>query len=177
MAFIEQDIYQPQLPATEAQDLLNNLIEEVQFTGNRSEFLDLIRKIESDNRIMATPKTTTAKGVYQFTDASVDTAKKRAINLGFDKATINLIPDNPQQWTDDEADIVALSNLFSQSKVKRGFVDELLMKAFSGDREAMQDAYYMLHHTNKKAPGTQERVEEVMPLIGPLMNYNFPDKK
>ena len=47
MAFIEQDIYQPQLPATEAQDLLNNLIEEVQFTGNRSEFLDLIRKIES----------------------------------------------------------------------------------------------------------------------------------
>jgi hypothetical protein len=158
MAFIEQDIYQPQLPATEAQDLLDNLIEEVQFTGNRDEFLDLIRKIESDNKIMATPKTTTAKGVYQFTDASVDTAKKRAINLGFDKATINLIPDNPQQWTDDEADIIALANLFAQSK-------------------AMQDAYYMLHHTNKKAPGTQQRVEEVMPLIGPLMNYNFPDKK
>ena len=85
MAFIEQDIYQPQLPATKAQDLLDNLIEEVQFTRNRGEFLDLIRKIESDNRIMATPKTTTAKGVYQFTDASVDTAKKRARSKAFSK--------------------------------------------------------------------------------------------
>jgi len=172
MPFIQPDIYQPQLPPTEAQDLLNNLLEQVQYTDERDDFLNLIRKIESDNNPMASPGTTTAKGVYQFTDKSVETAKNRAINLGLDKGVINLISSDPRQWTDDEADIMAISNMFAQSKVRTGFVDDLLVDAFSGNRESMQDAYYRLHHT---APdkATKERVKDIMPMIGPLNKYNY----
>ena len=160
----------------QAEGVLGDVLKQIQFTETRPMFFDLIRRIESDNEKMATTGTTTAKGVYQFTDASVKTAKKRAINLGFDKGFINLIPNNPQQWTDDEADMLTASNMFAQSKVKSGFVDELMVDALSGDRQAMQDAYYMLHHTNPD-DATKERVDKFMPLIGPLMKENFPDTK
>ena len=160
----------------QAKDVLGDVLKQIQFTETRPMFFDLIRRIESDNRKMANPGTTTAKGVYQFTDASVKTAKNRAINLGFDKGVINLIPNNPQQWTDDEADMLTAANMFAQSKVKPGFVDELMVNALSGDRQAMQDAYYMLHHTDPD-DATKKRVDKFMPLIGPLMKENFPDTK
>jgi hypothetical protein len=148
----------------QAEDVLSDVLKQIQFTETRPMFFDLIRRIESDNRKMANPGTTTAKGVYQFTDASVKTAKNRAINLGFDKGVINLIPNNPQQWTDDEADMLTAANMFAQNKVK------------PGDRQAMQDAYYMLHHTDPD-DATKKRVDKFMPLIGPLMKENFPDTK
>ena len=100
----------------EAKALFENLLLQVGTTSERDNFLDLIRRIESDNRLMASPDDTSAKGVYQFTDDSVETAKNRAITMGFDKGIINLIPNNPQQWTDDEADILTLSNLFAAVK-------------------------------------------------------------
>jgi len=168
----------------EAKALFENLLLQVGTTSERDNFLDLIRRIESDNRLMASPDDTSAKGVYQFTDDSVETAKNRAITMGFDKGIINLIPNNPQQWTDDEADILTLSNLFAQSMdlpgpIKGsgvGLVDDLLVRAFGGNRQAMQDAYYILHHT-KPDDKTKARVEKFMPLIGPLMEENFPERK
>tara|TARA_R100001086_G_C11734885_1_gene230773 strand:- start:123 stop:653 length:531 start_codon:yes stop_codon:yes gene_type:complete len=171
------DVYEPIMPMTEAQDLLNNLLDQVQLTGGRDEYLNLIRKIESDNDRTAV-SSSGAKGVYQFKDSeanvdAVKTAKQRALNLGFDKATINLMPNDPTQFTDDEADILMLANMFAQSKVKPGFVDNLLVDAFSGDRKSMQDAYYMLHHTSKTDPGTQSRVESIIPLTGLLEQYDY----
>ena len=72
--------------------------------------------------------------------------------------------------------MLTAANMFAQNKVKPGFVDELMVNALSGDRQAMQDAYYMLHHTNPD-DATKERVDKFMPLIGPLMKENFPDTK
>jgi|TARA_R110002020_G_scaffold392332_1_gene602589 hypothetical protein len=158
--------------------LLDNLTESVMSGDKRHEFLNLIRQIESGGKYrpllgttdfpygnpQAKADTTTASGVYQFTKKSVDTAKQRARNLGFDAGFINLIPNDPTQWTNKEADIMALANLFAQSKIKPGFVDELLIKAFGGDRQAMQDAYNMLHHT-KPDEATKNRVNQIMPIV------------
>ena len=172
------DAYEPSvLPETEAQNLLNNLIEQVQSTDGRHEFLNLIRQIESGGKYRpllgttdfpygnpeAKADTTTASGVYQFTEDSVKTAKNRAYNLGFDNDIIKNISDDPTKWTDKDADIMTLANLFAQSKVKPGFVDELLIKAFGGDRQAMQDAYNMLHHTEPDE-ATKNRVNQIMPV-------------
>ena len=44
----------------------------------------MVRHIESDNNPKASAGTTSAKGVYQFTDASVHTAKQRMWNMGFE---------------------------------------------------------------------------------------------
>ena len=172
------DVYEPSvLPETEAQNLLNNLIEQVQSTDERHEFLNLIRQIESGGKYRpllgstdfpygnpeARAKTTTASGVYQFTEDSVETAKNRAYNLGFDKNIIKNISNDPTKWTNKDADIMVLANLFAQSKKQPGFVDELLIKAFGGDRQAMQEAYYMLHHTDPD-DATKSRVNQIMPV-------------
>tara|TARA_R100000458_G_C8116526_1_gene137192 strand:- start:62 stop:598 length:537 start_codon:yes stop_codon:yes gene_type:complete len=169
--------------ATIYNPLLDSLVENVMTGGERPEFLNLVRQIESGGRYRpflgktdfpfgnpkARAETTTAAGVYQFTEGAVDAAKNRAINLGFDSGFINLIPNDPTQWTNKEADTMLLANLFAQIKKDEqgkpipGFVDELLEKVFQGDRKAMQEAYYSLHHT---APddATRRRVEQIMPL-------------
>ena len=77
--------------ANEAKNLFESLILQTGVTSGRDDYLNLIRKIESDNRLMANPGTTTAKGVYQFTDDSVETAKNRAANMGFDKGIIRYV--------------------------------------------------------------------------------------
>ena len=153
--------------------LHQDLVSQIYTTDERPEFLNFVRQIESggavnpltrstrypQGRKEAEAKTTTAKGVYQFTDASVDTAKNRMETLGFSKEFRDSIKNNPKEWTDDQADIMFLANLFSRS-VKEGestysgiegrgyLIDELLKKALlEGDRAAMEDLYYTLHHT------------------------------
>ena len=187
-----QDLFQPQFPATsqanyDALTLLDNLIEEIQYTDNRDELLNKFRQIESggwDKKTQTVefpygnPKAVSsagAKGVYQFKDknikydkqgnllhSSVQTAKNRAKKLGIDKSFIDLIPDDPRQWTDDEADIMALGNLFAQRKGNVGDVDELLIEAFGGNRDKQHEAYE-LHHTSLSDPGTTDRLKKIIP--------------
>ena len=111
---------------------------------------------------------------YADVDA-VEVAKERAEQLGFDKSYIKTIKDNPKKWRDDQADILAIANLFNQSIGKKGFVDDLLVKAFSGDRQAMQDVYYKLHYQGTPTTETKKRVNKYMPIIGPLEDYDYKE--
>ena len=115
-----------------------------------------VREIESDNNPKASASTTSAKGVYQFTDASVQTAKNRMKNMGFDNEDIRSIDNNPHNWNDEDADCMFLSNVFAQ----RGS-DKLLIKIGEGDIDAMKTAYYKFHHT---APdiATKKRVDNII---------------
>ncbi len=116
----------------------------------------MVREIESDNNPKASAGTTSAKGVYQFTDGSVQTAKNRMFNMGFDKDYIRDIDNNPHNWNDEQADCMFLANMFAQ----RGS-DKLLTKIGEDDLSAMKEAYYKFHHT---APdkATIDRVEKLM---------------
>ena len=116
----------------------------------------MVREIESDNNPKASADTTSAKGVYQFTDGSVQTAKNRMFNMGFDKDYIRDIDNNPHNWNDEQADCMFLANMFAQ----RGS-DKLLTKIGEDDLSAMKEAYYKFHHT---APdkATIDRVEKLM---------------
>tara|TARA_R100000781_G_scaffold110713_1_gene76371 strand:- start:145 stop:603 length:459 start_codon:yes stop_codon:yes gene_type:complete len=116
----------------------------------------MVREIESDNNPMAAAATTSAKGVYQFTDASVNTAKNRMYNMGFFKEEIREISNNPHKWTDEQADCMFLANMFAQ----RGS-DKLLRKVAYGDLEAMKEAYYKFHHTDPDK-ATIKRVDKLM---------------
>ena len=116
----------------------------------------MIREIESDNNPEAAAKTTSAKGVYQFTADSVQTAKNRMFNMGFFKEDIREIPMNPHKWTDEQADCIFLANMFAQ----RGS-DKLLSKVAYGDLEAMKEAYYKFHHTDPDK-ATIKRVNKIM---------------
>ena len=126
------------------------------FLRNIYEFSRQVREIESDNNPKAAAKTTSAKGVYQFTDASVQTAKNRMYNMGFEKEDIREIDNNPHKWTDEHADSMFLANIFAQ----RGS-DKLLKKIGSGEIEPRKEAYYKFHHTDPDE-ATIKRVDKII---------------
>ena len=161
--------------------LLDEIIDSIMLTEKRPEFLNLIRQVESGGKYRpekgivdfpfgnpeARAKTTTAAGVYQFTEDSVNTAKNRAKNIGFDSSFIDLIPSDPTQWTDDEADVMFLANMFASTvdpnnpnakkgqmysglEGKPGLIDSLLPLVLNKNPniDVMKDLYYTLHHTN-----------------------------
>ena len=126
------------------------------FIDNIYAWARMVRHIESDNNHQASAGTTSAKGVYQFTDASVQTAKNRMFNMGFDKEFIREIDNNPHNWTDEHADSMFLANMFAQ----RGS-DALLKKIGECDVEAMKTAYYKFHHTDPDE-ATKKRVDNII---------------
>ena len=127
------------------------------YMDNMYKFSQNVRNIESDNNPLAAAGTTSAKGVYQFTDDSVNTGMNRMKNMGFGEDAISGISQNPAEWDDEQADSMFLANMFAQKGS-----DDLLGKIGGGDAQAMQDAYYKFHHT---APdeATINRVNKMMP--------------
>ena len=78
-------------------------------------------------------------------------------NMGFDNEFIQGIGSNPQEWNDEQADAMFLSNMMAQKGS-----DAYLKQIGAGDAQARQDAYYQFHHT---APdeATKKRVAKMMP--------------
>ena len=126
------------------------------FIENMYNWSRKVRSVESDDRPEAMADTSSAKGVYQFTDSSVVTGKNRMKRRGFDKKFIDAIPDDPRKWNNEQADAMFLSNMFSQEGS-----DKYLMGIGSGDIDAGKEAYYKFHHT-KPDTATIRRVEERM---------------
>ena len=123
---------------------------------NLTDWANQVRHVESDNNPMASPGTTSAKGVYQFVDASVPVAKQRMKNMGYNEDFIDNISDNPQEWNDEQANAMFFGNVFAQDDS-----DPILKRIALGDLQARQDAYYKFHHT---APdeATKKRVMKLM---------------
>jgi len=165
------------------------------FTRNMYDWSRQVRNVESDNRPEAAAgkydefgnltSGTSAKGVYQFTDASVDTARNRMLyadkqGRGYGNEFIQGISQNPSEWSDEQADAMFLSNMFAQTGS-----DKEIKRIGRGDEQARQDAYYQFHHT---APdeATISRVDKLMPNLNqPVddlfagndkMNNAFPTK-
>jgi hypothetical protein len=126
------------------------------FLHNIYGFSQQVRQVESDNNPKAAAKTTSAKGVYQFTDASVQTGKNRMYNMGFEKEYIREIDNNPHNWNDEHADSIFLANIFAQ----RGS-DKLLKKIGYGEIEPRKEAYYKFHHTDPDT-ATKNRVNNII---------------
>jgi len=147
--FLTQQFDRMGIPEEQREDYMNIMYD----------FSQQVRHIESDNNPLAAAGTTSAKGVYQFTDDSVNTGLNRMGNLGYDEEYRQGISQNPAEWSDEQADSMFLSNIFAQSGS-----DAYLNKIGGGDAQARQDAYYKFHHT---APdeATINRVNKMMPTI------------
>ena len=141
------------------------------FSKNMYDWSQQVRNVESDNNPMAAAGTTSAKGVYQFTDDSVNTGINRMKNLGFEDDFTQGISSNPQEWSDEQADSMFLGNMFAQTGS-----DDFMRQIGGGDEKARQDAYYKFHHTDPDE-ATKTRVEKLMPYSNQpvddtMANYN-----
>jgi hypothetical protein len=144
--------------------LLDSLVTEIQ-QGNTPPLYKFLGDLESRNNPNAVNKIgSTAKGIYQFTDGAVESAKNSAKrNVGFDHDYINAIPNNPTKWTQEQADIMLSSYLFPHViKGKRGLADELIQKSvgsqyFKPEWEAIYDL--ILHTSMGKTKYKKDIIE------------------
>ena len=131
-------------------------IPEDERAGMGQNIYDFARKsrfIESSDNPMAQPSTSTAKGYYQFTDPSVSTAFNRYRNTTGDSEWGGL-NSNPQEWSEDESDMMFLANMFGQSGS-----DDYMKAVGGGDRDATKGAYSLYHHTDPDE-ATYKRMEQ-----------------
>ena len=150
--------------------LLDAMIEQIMTTDQRHPFLEFVRGIETGDKIVdGVPmypsgqshlvSDTDAKGVYQFQPSTVESAMERANQIGVNDEWLGGVSNNPAEWSDRQADIMFLFNLFPRSIRKNertvkskewgkpGMVDKLLESALlHEDRDAMEELYYTLHH-------------------------------
>lgn len=168
--------------------MLDSLINEVNIDSsdeNRIPLLNYFRRIETGGFInkegetrnkygdsSLSPRIGTAKGVYQFNNPTIRTLKRRAKNIGIDKKWIKNLSNNPRKWTDGQADIVTLINLFSRElkpnestyygvKGGKGVIDSLLKRAIiDKDKTAATDLFLTLHY-QKRGPVDRETLNRV----------------
>mgnify|MGYP003657957627 CR=1 FL=1 len=103
--FLSKQFDRMNIPEEQREDYMNNMYD----------FSQQVRHVESDNNPLAAAGTTSAKGVYQFTDDSVNTGLNRMGNLGYNQDFIGGISQNPSEWDDEQADSMFLSNIFAQT--------------------------------------------------------------
>jgi hypothetical protein len=141
----------------ETASMLERQMDRLKLEGSdRESFLTNIHNFARDTRIMesddnplavnipqAGQEQTSAKGAYQFTDASVDTARQRMRNLGFGDEFIQGISSDPREWAPEQADAMFLSNVIAQTGS-----DEYLRSIGSGEQGKAREAYYKFHHTS-----------------------------
>lgn len=115
------------------------------FSDNLKDFAYRVSGVESSygRNLKELSGSTSAKGLYQFTDASVQTGKQRLKNLNVSDSIISQISDNPLDWTKEQSDLMFFGNMFSQ----KGSDKYLKSIGESADKDAMIDAYYKFHHT------------------------------
>ena len=92
-------------------------------------------------------ETTTAKGLYQFTNDSVVTAINRTnryIN-GLKWYELGMKHKNMNKLSRNQQTLLFIGNLF---EIKGS--DKYLKMYLNGETEIVLDLYYMFHHTNKK---------------------------
>ena len=144
-------------------------ITEDEFIDNMWDFSSKTRHMESDNNPNARAKTTSASGVYQFTDDSIETGRNRMRTGGYATSDANIaaggygweedyitgIGDDATQWTPEQADSMFLANMFAQ-----GGSDEYLSAIGGGDTSKQKEAYYKFHHTDPDV-ATTERADSI----------------
>jgi hypothetical protein len=173
-----KDIYKPSLfnfkQKRDYNVLLDSLVDMIMYTDERPDFLNLLGKIESGGKHSGKNPESTAKGKYQFTDTTVENTKNRGENLGFNKKYLRNVPDNPQEWSDDQADIMALIKLFAAEvlegdetyyglKGREGLIDSLLTEAITNnDVTSMKDLYYTEWLTGEPTARDKRNVERHM---------------
>ena len=132
--------------------LLDSLTSEI-MKGNTPPLYKFLGELESRNNPKAINKAgSTAKGIYQFTDPAVESAKRSAkINVGFDPDYINAISDDPREWSQEQADIMLSSYLFPHIiKGKPGLADSLIKASIGSQyyKPEWEKIYDLMLHTS-----------------------------
>jgi hypothetical protein len=127
--------------------------------SNVLHFADLVGQIENNGRLVGKNPTSSAKGLYQFINGSIEPAVNRLKrNIGDREWMVEALRHkdaNLLTW--EEQTLLFLANILEQ----RG-TDQYLRPLFAeGSKEAMISLYYKYHHTNPDE-ATKERTKKII---------------
>lgn len=125
---------------------------------NMEYFATKVGLIENNSKLVGNNPTSSAEGLYQFIDGSIEPAINRVCRT---------VPREP--WMDDVIRTKNM-NLLTRDQQTLMFVADILEKRGSdkytksimmGDKAAMLQAYLVLHHTNPDE-ATKKRAERII---------------
>lgn len=125
---------------------------------NMEYFATKVGLIENNGKPVGNNPTSSAEGLYQFIDGSIEPAINRVCRT---------IPREP--WMDEVIKTKSMNSL-SRDQQTLMFIADILEKKGSskytksimeGDRTAMVQAYFVLHHTNPDE-ATRKRAERII---------------
>ena len=119
---------------------------------NLEDFSEKVGMIENSGKTVGKNPTSSAKGLYQFINSSVEPAVNRlAKYIGMQEWMKEAVEHkDANKLSREEQRLLFLGDLLE----KRGS-DELMRGVMEGDEEAMYDAYSKLHHTNMNEESTK----------------------
>lgn len=121
-------------------------------------FATVVGIIENGGKVTGDNKTTSAEGLYQFVDGSIEPAINRILR------TIPLQPWMAQVLKDKDMDKLTKDQqtlMFIADILEKRGSDKYTKSIMEGSRSAMLQAYLILHHTNPD-PATKARAERII---------------
>jgi hypothetical protein len=127
--------------------------------SNMLYFADLVGQIENNGRLVGKNPTSSAKGLYQFIDGSIEPAINRLKrNIGHREWMEEaLVRKDANLLTWEQQTLLFIANMLEQ----RGTDSYLLQLFMDGSKEAMEQLYYQFHHTNPDK-ATKERTRRII---------------
>ena len=133
--------------------------------ANYHQFFEIMGHIENNGKVTGGNKTTSARGLYQFVNASENTAynkanryyKKIFSRVNYDD-DINKKDVRIDKYGAEEQTAMAYAYL---STINNKTAKELWARVMAGDITAEEAYYSLYHHTNIKDEATQQRVAKI----------------
>ena len=125
---------------------------------NMEYFATCVGIIENGGRTAGDNRTTSAEGLYQFVDGSIEPAINRVLR------TIPCQPWMAQVLKDKDMDKLTRDQqtlMFIADILEKRGGDKYTKSIMEGDKKAMLNAYLVLHHTNPD-PATRDRAERII---------------
>lgn len=172
--YIENDYVKSSFkPFIERNEGQKDIYENPSKTKNLNDFIEIIAKVESDQKIDARNPTSSASGEFQFVDSAVDTG----INRGLRNSELA----NQEWFTEfqEHRDITKLSReqqtaFFLQDMLERKGTDKVLNNVIDNfDYDTVKDFYFGTHHTDPD----EATIKRFNKIASPYFDQNNVKKK
>ena len=124
--------------------------------GNLEDFAERVGLIENSGKTIGGNKVSTAKGLYQFIDGSVEPAVNRVRKYIGEKPWMSKVLKSKDA---NELSRAEQTLLFMGDLLEKKGSDKFMKGVMEGNKEDMLDAYYELHHT-KPDMATRKRARD-----------------
>lgn len=125
---------------------------------NLDKFTRFVGMVENDGKLVGNNPTSTAEGLYQFIEGSIEPAINRLKrHIGYQEWMKEVVKTKDvNKLTREQQTLMFLADL-----LEKGGSDRTMKKVMEGDLNAFKEAYKIFHHTNPDV-ATLKRIDKLI---------------